>query len=64
MVNGPDHIVLVVGWGESEYGPYWIARNSWSPLWGQDGHIYIAMKDNTCGVLNLGGYLKVEKAEK
>lgn len=28
------HAVVAVGWGESEFGPYWIVRNSWSPLWG------------------------------
>lgn len=33
-VDDLDHAVMAVGWGESEFGPYWIVRNSWSPFWG------------------------------
>lgn len=46
------HAVICVGWGtDALYGDYWIVRNSWSPRWGMDGYVYIAMKDNICGVL-------------
>jgi Papain family cysteine protease len=31
---------------------YWIIRNQWSANWGMNGYIYLAMGDNTCGVLN------------
>jgi hypothetical protein len=31
---------------------YWIIRNQWSAYWGYDGYIFVAMGDNTCGVLN------------
>ena len=31
---------------------YWILRNQWSSNWGMNGYIYLAMGDNTCGVLN------------
>ena len=33
-----DHVVQLVGYGAD----YWIVRNSWSPLWGEDGFIRLA----------------------
>lgn len=55
------HAVVAVGWGESEFGPYWIVRNSWSPLWGQDGYIYISMKNDMCGITAHSSYVMVEE---
>ena len=31
---------------------YWIIRNQWSQNWGYYGYIYVALGENTCGVLN------------
>jgi len=31
---------------------YWIVRNQWSSYWGMGGYAYVAMGDNTCGILN------------
>jgi hypothetical protein len=31
---------------------YWIVRNQWSSYWGMNGYAYVAMGENTCGVLN------------
>lgn len=31
---------------------YWIIRNQWSENWGMYGYAYVAMGENTCGVLN------------
>jgi len=31
---------------------YWIIRNQWSSSWGMNGYAYVAMGNNTCGVLN------------
>lgn len=31
---------------------YWIIKNQWSTYWGMGGYAYVAMGDNTCGILN------------
>jgi hypothetical protein len=31
---------------------YWIVKNQWSKYWGMNGYAYLAMGDNTCGILN------------
>ena len=31
---------------------YWIVRNQWSSYWGMNGYAYVAMGNNTCGILN------------
>lgn len=31
---------------------YWIVKNQWSNYWGMSGYAYLAMGDNTCGILN------------
>jgi hypothetical protein len=31
---------------------YWIVRNQWGSYFGMNGYIYVAMGENTCGILN------------
>jgi len=45
-----DHAIQLVGYNEDESTPYWIVRNSWDTTWGNEGYIYLAMGDNTCGL--------------
>ena len=46
-----------MGYGvDEQYGEYIIVKNSWSTFWGQDGFIFIAARDNLCGVLTDAAY--------
>ena len=46
-----DHLVQLVGYGsDPRHGDYWLVRNSWTPLWGEEGYIRLARSSNpTCG---------------
>ena len=50
--NSGDHVVQLVGWGKEDGQAYWIVRNSWATVWGEDGFVRMAMEDNTCGLAN------------
>ena len=47
------HAVKIVGWGVDRTGgvsvPYWIAANSWSTRWGEEGYFRILRGENECG---------------
>jgi len=46
-----DHAIQLVGYGtDDQYGDYWLVRNSWTPLWGEDGYIRIARSPDLCGI--------------
>ena len=57
-----DHGVLAVGYGTDENGgDYWLVKNSWGTMWGEDGYIKLARDDSVddagkCGILLMGSY--------
>uniref|UniRef100_A0A146M0W9 Counting factor associated protein D n=1 Tax=Lygus hesperus TaxID=30085 RepID=A0A146M0W9_LYGHE len=52
-----DHAVLAVGYGEMNGKKYWLVKNSWSNMWGNDGYILIASENNICGVMTAPTYV-------
>ncbi len=39
------HAVKIIGWGTEDETNYWIAQNSWSEKWGENGYFKIAEKE-------------------
>lgn len=52
-----DHQVLLVGYGTLNGESYWLIKNSWSNLWGNDGYVLMSPRDNNCGVMTSPTYV-------
>jgi len=63
-----DHAVLAVGYGTEgdccNKKDFWLVKNSWGPLWGDEGYIKIARQsiapEGMCGILGMNSYPTVE----
>jgi len=45
-----NHVVVAVGYGESEEGKFWIVRNSWGESWGEKGYIRLFREKDSASV--------------
>ncbi|GKT15588.1 peptidase C1A [Aduncisulcus paluster] len=61
------HAVTLEGYGrqmnpdqQDETVEYWIIKNSWSSLWGDEGYIYITLENDTCSISQDPSYAVVE----
>ncbi|KAG1670521.1 hypothetical protein FOA52_015386 [Chlamydomonas sp. UWO 241] len=58
-----NHAVTLVGYGTTDGGvDYWLIRNSWSKLWGEDGYVKISRKGNDCGISASAMFTKPDAA--
>ncbi|MCI4382919.1 hypothetical protein PGIGA_G00020380 [Pangasianodon gigas] len=44
------HAIKILGWGEENGTPYWLAANSWNTDWGDNGYFKILRGVDHCGI--------------
>jgi cathepsin B len=44
------HCIKILGWGVDGSTPYWLAANSWTDYWGNQGFFWILRGSDECGI--------------
>jgi outer membrane biosynthesis protein TonB len=52
-----NHAMQVVGYGSENGVAFWLVRNTWSDVWGEDGYVRVAAGANACGLGNYTPYV-------
>jgi C1A family cysteine protease len=52
-----DHVVILVGYGDTYATPYWQIMNSWGTGWGEDGYVRVAQTASDSSSFGLLGML-------
>uniref|UniRef100_A0A7N8XYH8 Cathepsin B n=1 Tax=Mastacembelus armatus TaxID=205130 RepID=A0A7N8XYH8_9TELE len=60
MLGG--HAIRILGWGEENGTPYWLAANSWNSDWGDKGFFKIKRGNDECGI-EAGRWLQTSNQE-
>lgn len=55
------HTVKILGWGEENNVPYWLAANTWNKEFGEKGLFKIIRGQDECGIETIGVYAGVPK---
>jgi len=51
-----DHLISLVGYGSEGGKDFWIVKNSWGSVWGENGFGKVRRGVNMCGIVSDNSY--------